>query len=218
MCSLLYPSRYCTGVTCQVRSSARSGARGASLSGRGAPAGPPRRQATAECAPGDHYDRPRSGWERLCVTGCTGQPLIGCSGHRTHAVATLWVLAGRSVHRAQTPGGAAALRPPHSRRSRLPCFGADSAAVVVLSAVGGEGSRRRPRRGCVAQGLGERGARGGARSRRGRSDADRHRRATVALDGTGVLRAGPARPTGHLHRADLRLRHTRYGAGMPVGV
>ena len=101
----------------------------------------PRRQATAECAPGDHYDRPRSGWERLCVTGCTGQPLIGCSGHRTHAVATLWVLAGRSVHRAHTPGGAAALRPPHSRRSRLPCFGADSAAVVVLSAVGEEGSR-----------------------------------------------------------------------------
>src|SRR5664279_4357654 len=69
-----------------------------------------------------------------------------------------------SVHWAHTPGGAAALRPPHSRRSRLPCFGADSAAVVVLSAVGEEGSRRRPRRGCVAHGLGERGARGGARS------------------------------------------------------
>ena len=152
----------------------------------------PRRQATAECAPGDHYDRPRSGWERLCVTGCTGQPLIGCSGHWAHAVATLWVLAGRSVHRAHTPGGAAALRPPHSRRSRLPCFGADSAAVVVLSAVGEEGSRNRPRRGCGALGLGGRDARGGARGRRDRSDADRHRRATVALDGTGVLWAGPA--------------------------
>jgi hypothetical protein len=188
MCSLLYPSRYCTGVTCQVRSSARVVGRApAARRCRGAAHPPaPRRQATAECAPGDHYDRPRSGWERLCVTGCTGQPLIGCSGHRTHAVATLWVLAGRSVHRAHTPGGAAALRPAHSRRSRLPCFGADSAAVVVLSAVGEEGSRRRPRSWRVALGLGGRGARGGARGRRGRSDADRHRRATVALDGPGA--------------------------------
>jgi len=56
-----------------------------------------------ECAPGGHHDRPRSGRERSCVTGCAGRPLDGCSGHRMHASTVPCVLAGRSGHRAHTP-------------------------------------------------------------------------------------------------------------------